>query len=285
MNNIILLTSYPKSGNTWFRTFLSNLLYSSDETINVNQIKTNGIYSSRLLLDEVLGFETSNMTDDEIDYYRPKVFDELAQNLQTNVYIKAHDAYTYLPEGTPIVSHINTKAIYIIRNPLDVSVSLSSHIGKSIGEAIEFMNCHNSCFSKNTDRLNSQLRQQLLTWSEHVESWANAKEIEVHMVRYEDMKRNALETFKNAIDFIGLNKSDQEILDSIEKSDFKKLKKQEDETGFREKPSGMKSFFRKGEIGDWKNHLSESQVKDLITCHRNTMMKYGYIDQSDNITI
>ena len=33
---IIWLASYPKSGNTWVRSFLTNLLYSNDESIDLN---------------------------------------------------------------------------------------------------------------------------------------------------------------------------------------------------------------------------------------------------------
>ena len=36
---IIWLTSYPKSGNTWVRIFLSSLLYSKDSEIDLEVLK------------------------------------------------------------------------------------------------------------------------------------------------------------------------------------------------------------------------------------------------------
>ena len=36
---IIWLASYPKSGNTWIRVFLSNLFYSNENKSNINNLK------------------------------------------------------------------------------------------------------------------------------------------------------------------------------------------------------------------------------------------------------
>ena len=46
MSGIVWLASYPKSGNTWFRIFISNLLKDNDEEIKINRLKTDGIFSS-----------------------------------------------------------------------------------------------------------------------------------------------------------------------------------------------------------------------------------------------
>ena len=36
---IVWLASYPKSGNTWVRMFLNSLIFTSDATVNINNIK------------------------------------------------------------------------------------------------------------------------------------------------------------------------------------------------------------------------------------------------------
>ncbi len=38
MSKIIWLASYPKSGNTWMRAFLHNLLRDPDESYDINKI-------------------------------------------------------------------------------------------------------------------------------------------------------------------------------------------------------------------------------------------------------
>ena len=43
--NIIWLASYPKSGNTWFRSFLTALL--NDKEVDLDKMETNGIFSGK----------------------------------------------------------------------------------------------------------------------------------------------------------------------------------------------------------------------------------------------
>ena len=40
MGAIIWLASYPKSGNTWMRAFLHNLLLDPKEAVNINSVGT-----------------------------------------------------------------------------------------------------------------------------------------------------------------------------------------------------------------------------------------------------
>jgi len=45
------------------------------------------------------------------------------------------------------------------------------------------------------------------------------------------------------------------------------------------KPSGVASFFRKGEIGAWREQLSEQQMQKIIADHGEIMGRFGYLDQ------
>lgn len=38
MGSLIWLASYPKSGNTWMRSFLHNLFRNSSKPVNINEI-------------------------------------------------------------------------------------------------------------------------------------------------------------------------------------------------------------------------------------------------------
>jgi aryl sulfotransferase len=281
--DIIWLASYPKSGNTWFRAFISNLLNEKSEEIDINQLKTDGIFSSRAIFDSIAGVEASNLTAAEIDRLRPRVYQHLARTAERTLFIKVHDAYTYLEDGTPLMGTVNAKAIYIMRNPLDVAVSFANHASKDLDRIIKNMADESFTFCKNQKSLANQLRQQLLTWGAHVESWAQATEIPVHLVRYEDMKLSPIKTFSDAVLFMGLDCSEEQIKTAIELSDFKKLKAEEKERGFREKPSGVESFFRKGEVGDWRNHLTEAQRDRIIADHEVTMRKFGYLDEEGKV--
>jgi len=280
MNGIIWLASYPKSGNTWFRAFISALIEEKDEGISINNMKTDGIFSSRSLLDAVTGIESSNLTMEEIDWLRPKVYNYLATISKSPLFIKVHDAYTYLESGTPLLGTVNAKAIYIIRNPLDVAVSFSNHMSVDLDAAIRTLGENDFAFCQRITKLPEQFRQKLLSWSAHVESWACATELPVHFLRYEDMKADPVWAFTDAVHFIGLQCTKEQIQKAINLSSFDKMKAAEKREGFKERPVKTTSFFRAGMVGDWRNHLSEKQRDQVIANHKDTMIKYGYLDKN-----
>ena len=46
MGGIIWLASYPKSGNTWLRSYLHNLLRDPEKPANINQLEQD-VYGGR----------------------------------------------------------------------------------------------------------------------------------------------------------------------------------------------------------------------------------------------
>lgn len=285
--NIYWLASYPKSGNTWFRFFLSTILGEANDQIDINKISDgrNPIASSQDLFDKYIDIESSCLTLEEIDNLRPDVYREFSSELTDTEYMKVHDAFTTNLSGEWIFPPEITKSvIYIVRNPLDVTVSYANHSGKDIETMVSNICNTNNCLCKRKHMLHNQLRQNLLGWSDHASSWINSPN-KLCLIRYEDMKLNPLETFKRAMNTLELNKTDKEILDSLEKSSFKNLQNQEKNTRFKEAPQRCKSFFRKGIIGDWRNHLTEEQAQRIITTHSKVMKQLGYIDENNRLTV
>ncbi|MDX9697324.1 MAG: hypothetical protein RBT49_16150, partial [Bacteroidales bacterium] len=72
--NIVWLASYPKSGNTWFRVFLTNLLNEKTEPAHINDLTETSISSSRKIFDDYTGLSSSDLSFDEIDKLRPDVY-------------------------------------------------------------------------------------------------------------------------------------------------------------------------------------------------------------------
>ena len=54
------------------------------------------------------------------------------------------------------------------------------------------------------------------------------------------------------------------------------LKKQEETSGFTEKPKHLEAFFRSGKTGEWKDVLTDKQVLTIRTLHGEEMEKFGY---------
>lgn len=283
MAELIWLASYPKSGNTWFRSFISNLISEQDEPVNINAMLTDGIASSRDLFDDWTGIEASDLTFDEIDLIRPDIYTRVIDDADRNLYVKIHDAYTYLPDGRPLFPRHKAKAIYLIRNPLDVAVSFSYHSATTIDKAIASMGNDEFAFCSGNNRLYNQLRQKLLSWSSHVRSWVDNDIMPVEVIRYEDMRNQPRETFKRAVAFIGLDYNDDKIMRAIQFSDFKVLKEQEEKNAFKERPPRAESFFRQGKSGDWVNHLTDEQVRRIITDHKEIMERFDYLNEKGEV--
>ena len=137
MNGIIWLASYPKSGNTWFRVFLTNLRGEEGGPANINKLHSAPIASARGIFDDEAGVEASDLTPDEIDRLRPEIYTHLAKQAEETLFMKVHDACTSNDKNLPLFPEEATAgAIYIIRNPLDVVVSFADHSGWDYDKAI-----------------------------------------------------------------------------------------------------------------------------------------------------
>ncbi len=302
---IYWLASYPKSGNTWTRSFIKamhnyqglknrkrlmpveeqagdeELTLTEDGLIDINALGTGAIASGRSWVEQILGFDTADLNQDETDLLRADAYRWYAKQMSNLGYHKIHDAYTYLPDGTPLISPDATLgALCIIRNPLDVAISFVNHSSCSIDRSIQMMGQIDYAFCPGKFDLPNQLRQWLLTWSDHVTSWAEAEKINKLIVRYEDMKQNQLKTFTKIARFLQLpsdKKTVELILDQIK---IERFQKQEAKDGFGEKAAKVKSFFRKGIVGDWQETLTEKQIETIINDHHVVMQKFGYLDKN-----
>jgi hypothetical protein len=284
MKGIVWLASYPKSGNTWFRVFLTNLLRDADEPARINELESTPIASARGLFDNNMGFEASDLTADEIDRLRPELYGHLAQEATETPFMKIHDAYTVTADGTPLIpAEATAGALYFIRNPLDVAVSFAHHSGCDYDTSIARMADESFAFCGKSDRLHTQLRQQLLTWSDHVRSWLDAAPFPVCVLRYEDMKTHPLETFTRAVRFAGLPHTGAQIQKALEFSSFDVMRQQEAVDGFQEKSSAAKSFFRKGKIGSWREELNEEQTRRIVRDHGEVMKRFDYLDENGKV--
>ncbi len=225
--NIIWLASYPKSGNTWLRIFLENIRSESDRPVNINDLSLTKIASSRTLFDRFSGLSSSDLTEEEIDRFRPHVYQLLSKEANSDTLLKVHDAWRLNSDQEELFPGNITKAVvYIIRHPLDVLVSNAYHNSTDFQKSAQRMNTNHILCNK-ADCLYNQLKQELFSWSNHVVSWVDRSELPVITIRYEDLIKSPVETFSKVLRFIDWKYSKEEIYKSIEFSEIEVLKKQE----------------------------------------------------------
>lgn len=276
---IYWLASFPKSGNTWFRIVLKNMLNASQDLSDLDSINTGAIASSRVWIDEVLGFDSAMLTDAELDALLPAVYSYHHEQAESIEYHKIHNAYTYLDKAKryPLIPPKSCLgAVYLIRNPLDVVISYANHNSCSIDHAIMMMGNRGTAM-QNRYGQSAQVRHKMGTWSSHVESWVDAESIDVFTIRYEDMKLTPVETFSKAMAFLQLEFTQEQMIQAVENTQFEKLQAIEQEKGFKERPPKAKTFFRKGRIDDWKETLSSEQIRQVVRDHAVVMNRFGYL--------
>jgi hypothetical protein len=278
MGQINWLASYPKSGNTWMRIFLINLL-NPHLTAAVNQLHHIPHAASRSLFDEYSGINSSDLTDQEIELMRPEVYQLLAKQSKRDLFLKIHDAYKKDLTNTPLISKKGSKAIvYLIRNPLDIAVSFAKFKGTTLEQIILEMADSKNYLAKQTHAaLKMQLPQLLSSWSEHVLSWTQQRDVPILIIRYEDLIANPFSNFKKTVEFLNLQHSDTEVKNALDRSNFNNLKKQEMKFGFQDKFPTTKHFFRKGIAGEGMQLLSNSQINKITKKHGEVMSTFNYL--------
>ena len=272
------LASYPKSGNTWTRCFLANLQFADAAGVNINELHTGAIASSRPWVEDGLGIDIDELSHKEIEALRPHAYLWQA-NHKNDQYHKIHDAYTYLDDGSPLIPKAAIRGVvYLVRNPLDVVFSYANHSSIKIEKSLEMICDSQHGFCRSKRGLKNQLRQKLGSWSEHVLSWLEV-DLPKLVMRYEDLKRDPVAAFTQIARFFEFNNSVQEIKLAVKKSRFEQLHKQEQEQGFCEKAPRVKFFFNKGKSGQWKHRLSPEQIRRVVEVNRVGMERLGYLDK------
>ncbi len=279
MSGLLWLASYPKSGNTWLRIFLANLAGGSSAPADINRLATTQ-FAARELWDDLVGWETSELLPSEREQLRLPAQLALAAR-RSNTPIKTHEVFADPVDGYPRFAAAATRAVlYVVRNPLDVAVSLSHHNGESLDATITFMNDPRAAVQAGANAL--QEFQLLCDWSTHVRSWVDAPHMPVCVLRYEDMLATPERTFLRAAQAAGWPSDSEEIARAVARSRFEELRWQEAERGFVERMA-YRPFFREGRSGGWRGQLTARQVGRILERHAETMRQFGYLESDGSI--
>lgn len=257
LRRIIWLASFPKSGNTWMRSFLAHYLMPRGRAPDINNLRqfTTGDVRQDFF-DAAVGGHYRADTIEEWTKVRPRALRLIAASKTGHHFVKTHcQALKYLDQDL-IPPEVTAAAIYIIRNPFDLTPSFARHVSIDLDHAVIRMTNTQSIVSTDTG-----IFEPLGRWDDHVKSWTNAPGLSRYVVRYEDMLAKPARTFSDLIEkFLRLKVDKPKLAYAIKATSFKAMQKQEKELGFFEKPKGMDSFFAKGQSGAWRDDLTPAQV-------------------------
>lgn len=276
---VLWIASYPKSGNTWTRALLNNLLkIIQDEDPgapqDINRMTEYTIWDiAAKPYEKVIGKPPKDVDRAEIAKARPEVQKMIAERTNGLAMVKTHHALV-LDRGVPAINFaVTSGAIYIVRNPLDVAISFANHLNASIDVAIKQMGIRNM----ETQVTDKNVYEIYGSWSQHVESWTRKPHRAIYVMRYEDMLADPHDIFGGLARHLLMTPTDEQLDLAIQRSSFEELKKQEQKAGYREKPDNAKRFFRAGKAGQWKTRLTRRQIRDIVQAHHEQMARFGYL--------
>lgn len=275
-SGLIWLASYPKSGNTWARIFLSNLaaiMAGESEKLELNTIaRFSHSADFQRYFEEILGFKPTARHCNEIAAARQKVQQKIADTYEGLIFLKTHNALVN-DRGHSVVNFaVTSGAVYIVRNPLDVAISLAHHGGITIDEAIQTMASEDS-ESRVDDKLVNEIWS---SWSRHVSSWTRKPHPAIRVMRYEDMLADPLSSFTALAQHLRLDATPAQLALAVERSSFENLQGEEERAGFVERPQQAERFFREGRVGQWREVLTQQQIERVVAAHREQMARFGY---------
>lgn len=237
------LISYPKSGNTWLRFLIANLLKKDEMVITLKNV---GDFVPDVHVQE----QREKISDKNSDFLsHPKKF------------VKTHDEYVPFYE--------DKKVIYIVRDGRDTINSYFHYINArqekqvSVGELIK-----DSSYSRYTG------------WSNHVIGWKEGFCKSKIFIRYEDLMENPEKEAAKMLKFVNWELPQDKIRKAVGNAAFDNLKNVEEKYGgINEKRTeeGKKTaFFRKGQTNDWQNYFSQDDLKKFWRIHGKGMKAFNY---------
>lgn len=249
----IILATLPKSGTTW----LKSLIFS---VVNRNRFKPE---DSPLL--------TTNPHDLmpflELAYYDRGTYVP-DQHLDHSSYPRIFSTHMHFPLLPPSIKDSKFRIVYCCRNPLDVFISCWQFAVTHGREA------NKPAFS--IDEAYEKFCQGIFHggpfWDSILGYWNMSleKPEKVLFVKYEDLKEDVVSQLKILATFLGfpftVEEEAQGVVEDIAKlCGFENLKNLEvNQSGeLRKLEIPKNSYFRKGEVGDYINHLSPSMVENL----------------------
>ena len=278
---IVWIASYPKSGNTYLRSFLSSYYYSDEgkfefsQLANIRQFPNIKFSKSKMYNNEEA---SKNWIYNQNLYFKKEDF-----NL-----VKTHNClYPY--NGHQFTSANETiGAIYIVRDPRNVITSMKHHYALNYEMAFKHMVNENASLLETTADKDFSNFTFLNSWSNHYKSWKNNSEFNVLFIRYEDLQNEKEKTFEKIILFINKltnreSKIDEnKFLNSIKSTNFSNLKNKELNEGFEEsvfsRKTGKKiNFFNLGFNNRWQKLLPNDIKNKLNEYFINEFKELNYL--------
>ncbi|KAL7081903.1 hypothetical protein ACP275_14G067500 [Erythranthe tilingii] len=254
----IILSSLPKSGTTWLKALTFSVANRSTYMCNIDTSQISPLLTSNP--HKVVPFL-------ELNLYLNQENPDLEQTSTPRIFA-THMPFDALPDSIP---KSGCKIIYICRNPMDQFISfrhfsLDNKFGEEDrhGGPLELDEAFDM-FCDGIHLYGPFYEHMIGYWDAHLKN-----PDKVLFLKYEDLKDDIGLHVRKIAEFMGcpfsLEEEEQGLVEEISRvCSFENLKNLEvNKNGYS--PSGIvknSSYFRKGQVGDWANHLTPAMAERM----------------------
>jgi sulfotransferase len=247
----VFVVTYPRSGTTWTEQIVHLLVNKGEQ-------------GEQRLTDAVPWLETLP--------HRPNGMIEFLKTMPQRRLFTSHLPHPLMPP----LKDKTAKIIYVARNPKDVAISTYFHNQSKLG--------YEGTWEEHFQEfLNGDVG--FGPYFDHVLPWwqASQKDKRILFMKYEDMKHDHAGNIARLASFLDLEVDSQLIDTVVSLSSFQSMTSNET-TNFDWIPqkADKPKHFRKGDIGDWRNHFSaeqSGQMDDLfIKKMKNSGLQFDFGD-------
>ncbi|HXJ89407.1 MAG TPA: sulfotransferase domain-containing protein [Candidatus Binatia bacterium] len=241
LDDDVFIVSYPRSGNTWARFLIGNLVNPDDPVTFANlEVRVPSIYT-----------------------FPNRVLRRLPRIL------KSHDVYD--PRYP--------RVIYIVRDPRDVAVSFY-HYNLKVRRFTEEVTLDEFVDRFVAAKIWPSVNLYG-TWEEHVLSWTKMREGSERFcfVRYEDLLRDPVAELKKISPLLKIAPSPKILARAVELSSadrMRSLEKTQTQWVSTKGTRKDKPFVRAAKCDNWQGTLSSTSVRKIEQAWGATMQKLGY---------
>jgi hypothetical protein len=164
------------------------------------------------------------------------------------------------------------KSVYLVRHVNDVTVSYFNWLQWWSKLDIAFQEFLPLFLAGHIDSHGS--------WAGHVHSWLDAAEAgaDTLVITYEELRESPQPTLKRVLDHVGFQAEPDAIRTAIENNTIEKMREKEARvraTLFKGREE-TRQFVRKGAVGDWRNWLTDHDLRLIDRAAGSALARLGY---------
>ena len=277
---IIWIASYPKSGNTWLRSIITSLLYTTDGIFDFKLIKKIKQFPTRNQFQDF----TKNFNDiNEISKFWLLAQDKI--NLTEEIkFFKTHNLNCAVNKNSFTNKSHTLGTIYVVRDPRNLVNSIKNHYNKGNDEEAKNFLISKKILSRVPKDNEADIATLLGSWSDHYNFWTK-RNSNLLLIKYEDLILDTKKELERIIiylkKFMTVEINPEKIKNILNTTSFDHLKDLENKGLFNENVYDSKKnkikFFNKGPSNDWTKVLDKKIQDDIEKIFYKEMKELGYI--------